>query len=59
MTRIWRLLRYQRPYLFYTFCSMLLMAVVGAMAALRILLVKPIFDNILSAESSDRTSTLR
>lgn len=55
MTRIWRLLRYQRPYLFYTFCSMLLMAVVGAMAALRILLVKPIFDNILSAESSDRT----
>ncbi|WP_419803900.1 ABC transporter ATP-binding protein [Terriglobus sp.] len=54
MRRIWRLFLYQRPYLFYTFCSMLLMAVVGAMAALRILLVKPIFDNILSAESSDR-----
>ncbi|GAA3768063.1 ABC transporter ATP-binding protein [Terriglobus aquaticus] len=55
MRRIWRLFLYQRPYLFYTFCSMLLMAVVGAMAALRILLVKPIFDNILSAESSDRS----
>ena len=55
MKRIWRLFLYQRPYLFYTFCSMLLMAVVGAMAALRILLVKPIFDNILSADSSDRS----
>ena len=55
MRRIWRLFLYQRPYLFYTFCSMLLMAIVGAMAALRILLVKPIFDNVFSAESSDRS----
>ncbi len=55
MRRLWRLFLYQRPYVFYTLCSMVLMAVVGAMAALRILLVKPIFDNILSAESSDRS----
>ncbi len=51
MIRILRLLRYLRPYLLYTLLSVVLMAVVGAMAALRILLVKPILDNVLSAEA--------
>lgn len=54
MRKIWRLVTYLRPYLFYTFLSMVLMAVVGAMAALRILLVRPIFDNVLSVGSSSR-----
>lgn len=48
MRRIWRLLLYVRPYLFYSLASVVLMAVVGGMAAFRILLVKPIFDNVLS-----------
>lgn len=52
MKRIWRLLLYVRPYALYSVASVLLMAVVGAMAALRILLVKPIFDNVLSPEAT-------
>ena len=51
MKRILRLLRYLRPYLPQALLSVVLMAVVGAMAALRILLVKPILDNVLSAQA--------
>jgi subfamily B ATP-binding cassette protein MsbA len=47
MRRIWRLLKYARPYALYTLLSVVLMAVVGAMAALRIYLIKPIFDKVL------------
>ena len=50
MRRILRLLRYLRPYILPTLLSVALMAVVGAMAALRLLLVKPILDNVLSAD---------
>jgi ATP-binding cassette, subfamily B, bacterial MsbA len=52
LKRIWRLLLYVRPYALYLVGSVLLMATVGAMAALRILLVKPIFDKVLSPEAS-------
>ncbi len=51
MRRIWRLLLYIRPYAFYSLVSVLLMATVGAMAAFRILLVKPIFDNVLRPDA--------
>ena len=51
MRRIWRLLLYVRPYALYSLASVVLMAVVGAMAAFRILLVKPIFDNVLSPDA--------
>ena len=51
MKRIWRLLLYVRPYAFYSLASVVLMALVGAMAAFRILLVKPIFDQVLSPDS--------
>lgn len=51
MKRIWRLLLYVRPYALYSLASVALMAVVGAMAAFRILLVKPIFDNVLSPDA--------
>src|SRR5215469_7626944 len=55
MRRIWRLLRYMQPYTVYVVVSVLLMAVVGALAAFRILLIKPIVDNVLSAgDSSDK-----
>jgi subfamily B ATP-binding cassette protein MsbA len=51
LKRIWRLLLYVRPYVLYSLASVVLMAVVGAMAAFRILLVKPIFDNVLSPDA--------
>ena len=47
MRRIWRLLLYVRPYALYSLISVLLMAMVGALNAFRILLLKPIFDKVL------------
>jgi len=52
MKRIVRLLGYMRPYVFLWLLSVLLMAVVGALAAFRVLLIKPILDNVLSAVAS-------
>jgi subfamily B ATP-binding cassette protein MsbA len=52
MRRTWRLLRYARPYALYTLASVVLMAVVGAMAGLRVMLIKPIIDNVLSPKTS-------
>lgn len=54
MRRILRLLTYLRPYSVYALLSVVLMAIVGAMSALRILLVKPILDNVLSADAQPR-----
>jgi subfamily B ATP-binding cassette protein MsbA len=51
LRRIWRLLLYVKPYALYSLASVVLMAIVGAMAAFRILLVKPIFDNVLSPDA--------
>ncbi len=48
MRRIARLLEYMRPYALETVLSVLLMAVVGAMQAFRVLLIKPILENVLS-----------
>lgn len=48
MKRILRLLEYMRPYAAETLMSVLLMAVVGAMQAFRVLLIKPILENVLS-----------
>ena len=45
-------MRYMRPYGLLIVLSTMLMAVVGAMAAFRILLIKPILDNVLSASES-------
>ena len=55
MRRIWRLLMYARPYALYSLVSVVLMAIVGAMQALRLFLVRPIFDKVLRPEvqSSD------
>jgi subfamily B ATP-binding cassette protein MsbA len=52
LRRIWRLLLYVRPYALYLLLSVALMAVVGAMAAFRLLLIKPIFENVLSPQAS-------
>ena len=50
MRRLWRLLHYVRPYALYSLASVVLMAVVGAMAGLRLYLIKPIFDKVLRPE---------
>jgi subfamily B ATP-binding cassette protein MsbA len=52
MKRLWRLLSYAQPYALYTLLSLLTTAVYAAMAALRVLLIKPIIDNVLSAKAS-------
>ena len=51
MRRIWRLVRYARPYALYTVGSILLMGLVGLMAAFRVLLVKLIFDDVLRPDA--------
>ena len=51
MNRIWRLLKYSRPYALYSLASVVLMAVVSAMAALRIYLIKPIFEKVLDPQN--------
>ena len=58
LSQIWRLLRYLRPYLLYSLTSVLLLAIVGAMAALRVLLVKPIFDNVLTPNAPSTNALL-
>jgi len=52
MRRVWRLLKYLRPYALYSLASIVLMAVFAAMAAMRVLLIKPIIDNVLSPKVS-------
>ena len=52
MKRIGRLLAYARPYAFYIGVSVVLMALVGALMAFRVLLIKPIIDNVLSAAAA-------
>lgn len=47
MKRIGRLLRYLKPYSFIFAVSVVLAAVVGAMQAFRVVLIKPIIDNVL------------
>jgi subfamily B ATP-binding cassette protein MsbA len=49
--RIWRLLVYLRPYGLASLASVFLMAVVGLMAAFRVLLITPIFKNVLRPEA--------
>jgi subfamily B ATP-binding cassette protein MsbA len=53
------LLLYVRPYALYSLISVVLMAVVGAMTAFRLLLVKPIFDNVLSPQASANVLTFK
>ncbi len=52
MMRTLRLLAYMRAYVLYWAGSVLLMAMVGALAAFRILLIKLIINNVLSASAS-------
>jgi len=58
MKRLWRLLRYMRPYWLLSAISILLTAVYAAMAGFRVMLIKPIVDNVLSPNSSPDTVLL-
>jgi len=51
LRRMLRLLGYLRPYFLFSLASVVLMATVGLMAAFRVLLVKPIFDNVLRPDA--------
>jgi len=51
LRRVWRLLGYVRPYALFSLAAVALMAVVGAMAAVRLMLIKPIFDKALQPDS--------
>ena len=52
MKRTLRLLGYMRPYILYSLVSVVLTAIVAALAGFRILLIKPIIDNVLSPAAS-------
>jgi subfamily B ATP-binding cassette protein MsbA len=52
MKRIWRLFLYMRPYALYSLASVGLMGVYAAMAGFRVLLIKPIVDNVLTPKAS-------
>jgi subfamily B ATP-binding cassette protein MsbA len=52
MKRVLRLLGYMRPYMLYLACSVLLMGVYALMAGFRVMLIKPIIDNVLSPTAS-------
>jgi subfamily B ATP-binding cassette protein MsbA len=51
LRRVWRLLLYARPYALYSLASVVLMVMVAAFAAFRVMLVKPIFDNVLKPDA--------
>ncbi|HET9100613.1 MAG TPA: ABC transporter ATP-binding protein [Acidobacteriaceae bacterium] len=52
MKRLLRLLRYAAPYTVQALASVLLMAIVGLLDAFRVLLIKPIFDEVLKPADS-------
>ncbi len=58
MRQLTRLLGYVRPYSVQFFLSVLLMAVVGAMDAFRVLLIGPVFDKVLNPASPTQNLTL-
>src|SRR5580698_5754330 len=58
MKRVWRLLHYARRYWLQTISSVVLAAGVGLLDAFRVLLVGPIFDNVLHPGSTHQQLTL-
>jgi subfamily B ATP-binding cassette protein MsbA len=58
MKRIWRLLGYARPYALYTAAAVVLTAAVAVLAGFRLLLIRPIFDQVLQPQGLN-TNVLR
>jgi ATP-binding cassette, subfamily B, bacterial MsbA len=52
MTQVKRLIRFIRPYTFRFFAALVLMAVVGACEGLMALLIKPVFDRVLTPQQT-------
>ena len=58
MHQLKRLLRYARPYRFHLISSVVMMALVGALDAFRILLIGPVLDYVLNPSSQSRDFVL-
>ncbi len=54
MKRLWRLLYYARRYWLQALSAVVLAAGVGLLDAFRVLLIGPIFDNVLNPAASSR-----
>jgi ATP-binding cassette, subfamily B, bacterial MsbA len=52
MKPLLRILAFLRPYLLFAFAAVILLALVGALEAFRLILIKPIFDHVLSPLSN-------
>jgi subfamily B ATP-binding cassette protein MsbA len=58
MKPVLRILGFLRPYWLFTITAVLLLALVGALDAFRLILIKPIFDKVLSPFSTGRAVVL-
>jgi subfamily B ATP-binding cassette protein MsbA len=54
MRQLMRLVRYALPYWWQILCSVLLMALVGALDAFKFLLIRPIFDRVLNPSTGSK-----
>lgn len=54
MRQLMRLLRYALPYWWQIVCSVVLMALVGALDAFKFLLIRPIFDRVLNPSTGSK-----
>jgi len=54
MRQLTRLVRYALPYWWQILCSVLLMALVGALDAFKFLLIRPIFDRVLNPSTGSK-----
>ncbi len=54
MRQLTRLIRYALPYWWQILCSVLLMALVGALDAFKFLLIRPIFDRVLNPSTGSK-----
>ncbi len=54
MRQLIRLVRYALPYWWYIVCSVVLMALVGALDAFKFLLIRPIFDRVLNPSTGSK-----
>ena len=58
MKPVLRILGFLRPYWLFTITAVMLLALVGALDAFRLILIKPIFDKVLSPFSTGREVVL-
>jgi ATP-binding cassette, subfamily B, bacterial MsbA len=54
MRQLMRLIRYALPYWWQILCSVVLMALVGALDAFKFLLIRPIFDRVLNPSTGSK-----